>query len=103
MPVALTYLCAGMLFLGAVPLPYGYYTLLRLVACITFAWAAYVALENKHSFLPWAYGALALVFNPIFKVSFEKDIWIFIDVASAVFLLLSSKFVKAGSQHNGVS
>ncbi len=52
MPAAVIYICAAMLFIGAAPLPYGYYMLLRLVAFGVFAYAAYVAYEKKSKALP---------------------------------------------------
>ena len=47
MPVAVIYITAGMLFLGAAPLPYGYYMLLRLVVTGVCVWAAFVSYERK--------------------------------------------------------
>jgi hypothetical protein len=88
------YIAAAMLFAGAAPLPYGYYTLLRLVACGTFAWAAYMSFERRHAFLPWAYALLALTFNPIVKIYFAKSIWILIDVGAGVFLLATARLLQ---------
>jgi len=47
MPVTVIYIAAVMLFIGAVPMPYGYYMLLRFVATGVFAWAAFVTYERK--------------------------------------------------------
>lgn len=94
MPSAVIYISAAMLFLGVAPLPYGYYTLLRLVACGVFAYAAYVAFERKSKALPWVYGFMALVFNPIIKIHFPKEIWIFVDVAAGILLLATTKAIR---------
>lgn len=91
MPKPLIYITAGMLFLGALPLPYGYYMLLRLVACGVFAWAAFITYEKNEEILPWVFGIFAIIFNPIFKIHFPKELWAVIDVCSGVFLLLTSK------------
>lgn len=90
MPKQVIYLAVGFLLLGVLPLPYGYYTLLRLIACAVFAWAAYVSFENKEALLPWIFIILALLFNPLIKVYLSKDIWAVIDVCSAIFLLIVS-------------
>lgn len=90
MPKQVIFLAAGFLLLGAFPLPYGYYTLLRLIACAVFAWAAYISFENKETLLPWVFIVLALLFNPIIKVYLSKEIWAAIDICSAVLLLIVS-------------
>jgi hypothetical protein len=95
MPTPPIYICAAMLFFGAAPLPYGYYTLLRLVACGVFVFAAFVAHERKHEILPWAYGLIAVLFNPIFKVYLPKETWILVDIGAGILLLVTAKTVRA--------
>ena len=85
-----------MLFIGAAPLPYGYYMLLRLVATGVFFWAAYISYERKCDVLPWVLGLLALVFNPIFKIHLPKELWAVIDVGTGILLLM----VKGKIQDN---
>jgi len=97
MPIAVIYAAAAMLFLGAAPLPYGYYMLLRLVACGVFAFAAFIAFDRKHKVLPWVYGFVALVFNPIIKIHFPKEMWAVVDIASGILLLATAKAVKANA------
>jgi len=94
MPTAVIYISAVMLFVGAAPLPYGYYMLLRLVAFGVFAFAAFIAFDRKNQSLPWVYVFMALVFNPIIKIHFPKEIWAVVDVASGVLLLATAKTIK---------
>ncbi|RXZ44258.1 DUF6804 family protein [Crenobacter cavernae] len=94
MPAAVIYVCAAMLFVGAAPLPYGYYMLLRLVVCGVFAFAAFVAFDRKSKVLPWVYGFMALVFNPFVKIHFPKEMWAVVDVAAGVLLVATAKAVK---------
>lgn len=94
MPTAVIYICAAMLFIGAASLPYGYYMLLRLVAFGVFAFAAYVAYEKKKTALPWVYGFMALVFNPIVKIHFPKEMWAIVDIAAGLLLLATAKAVR---------
>lgn len=91
MPKPILFIASGLLFIGALPLPYGYYMLLRFIACGVFAWAAFITYEKKEEILPWVFGVLAIVFNPIIKVHFPKEAWAIIDFCSGVFLLLMSK------------
>ena len=95
MPRLVIYATAAMLLLGAAPMPYGYYTLLRLVGCIVFAAAAFAALARRYATLPWVYGLMALVFNPVFKLHFPKELWALIDVAAAVLLFATAKSIAS--------
>lgn len=97
MPTAVIYVTAAMLFLGAAPLPYGYYMLLRLVACGVFAFAAFITFDRKRKALPWVYCFMALVFNPIIKIHFPKEMWAVVDVASGVLLLATAKAIKTNT------
>ena len=99
MPKAVLFIAAGMLFLGIFPLPYGYYTLLRFVACGVFAWAALIAQTKKNEeVLPWILGVLAVVFNPIVPIYFPKEVWVIIDFCSGLFLLFVSKKVVSNER-----
>lgn len=99
MPIVPIYIVSAMLLLGAAPLPYGYYMLLRLVACGFFVWAAVIAREQSNQYLPWVFGFLALLFNPIIKIHLPKEIWAVIDIGSAIFILLmKSKLIEFRSE-----
>ena len=88
MPKQLIYIAAGFLFIGVLPLPYGYYMLLRFIACGVFAWAAFITYKNNETTLPWVFAILAIVFNPILKIHFPKELWAIIDFGSGLFLVL---------------
>lgn len=94
MPVAVIYIAAVILILGAAPLPYGYYTLLRLVATGVFIWAATVSYKRKEPVLTWVFALLAIVFNPILKIHFPKEIWAVIDVGAGLLLLAVRAKIK---------
>lgn len=99
MPVVLIYIVSAMLFLGAAPLPYGYYMLLRIVACGFFIWAAVIAHDKNNQYLPWVFGFLALLFNPIIKIHLPKELWAVIDIGSAILILsMKSKIIEANSE-----
>lgn len=102
MPVAVIYIAAVLLFAGVAPLPYGFYTLLRIVGTIVFAWAAFTAFERKSPSLPWAFGLVALVFNPLIPIHLPKEVWAFLDVGAGVLLLATKRHIQ---QHepSGVS
>lgn len=90
MPKPLIFLAAGFLFVGVLPLPYGYYMLLRFIACGIFAWAAYITFKRDEEIIPWVFVILAIVFNPIIKIHFPKEMWAVIDFCLGLFLVLIS-------------
>jgi hypothetical protein len=94
-PTPAIYICPAMLFLGAAPLPYGYYTLLRLVRCGTFTFAAYVSFNRGSKAVPWVFVLVAVTFNPVVKVHLPKEIWAIVDVAAGLLLLATSKHIKS--------
>ena len=85
MPSSVIYVAVVMLFLGAAPLPYGYYMLLRIVVTIVFIWSAYVSYVRKRKIIPWIFCLVAIVFNPLLKIYFSKEMWAVVDVAAGVF------------------
>ena len=91
MPNPVIYITAIMLFLGAAPLPYGYYTLLRIVACGFFVWAAFIAFERKSTILPWVFTVFAILCNPFIKIHLPKELWAIIDILLAVFILATKR------------
>ncbi len=100
MPVAPIYIISTLLLIGAAPLPYGYYMLLRIAACGFFIWAAVIAHEKNNQYLPWVFGLLALLFNPIIKIHLPKELWTIIDIASAIFII-SVKSKISEPNHEG--
>lgn len=70
------------------PLPYGCYSLLRIAAMAVFAYMAYVCNQRKAMPLAFTFGALALLFQPFFKIALGRGLWNIIDVVVAVLLLV---------------
>ncbi|MBT4732725.1 hypothetical protein HOB87_12280 [Candidatus Woesearchaeota archaeon] len=95
MPIAIIYTVVVMLFIGVLPLPYGYYTLLRLVACGAFGYSAYIAHTRKSKNIPWIYGILAVLFNPIIKIYLPKECWIVVDIGAGILLLATNSKIKS--------
>jgi hypothetical protein len=67
------------------PLPYGYYTLLRVVVCL----AAIVIAADSHNkpnagAWPLAFIALAIIFNPIIPLHLGRTVWLPVDIAAAL-------------------
>jgi hypothetical protein len=65
------------------PMPYGYYQLVRVVATAAFAFLAY---QERGNNLLWVFIGLALLFQPFEKIALGRTLWNVVDVAVAVFL-----------------
>ena len=59
--------------------PYGFYTLLRWICCAAFAYSAFTAQEKNRVAWVWVFGVLAVLFNPIVPLHFQRDTWQMID------------------------
>ena len=81
---------AALLLVGLLPLPYGYYTFLRIVVCLCAAVAAYLAFKahNRMDVFVAISVAVAIVFNPIIPVYLNKGLWGVIDVVAAIWFAL---------------
>jgi len=82
-------IASGMLFWALAGHPYGYFTLLRFVVCVVAAYCAVVANSEKNEQWTWVFGAVAVLFNPIIPIHLSRDIWILIDLITAVVMLVS--------------
>lgn len=94
MPLAVIYITATVLFIAVAPLPYGYYTLLRIVATVAFVWAAIAAYERECEVLPWVFSVMAIVFNPIIKIHLPREVWAAVDIAAGILLLATQSVVR---------
>jgi hypothetical protein len=70
-------------------LPYGFYTLLRLVVFGASAWSAFIALGLDKKSWGWILAFIALLFNPIIPIYLDKEIWTGIDSVVALILFIS--------------
>lgn len=76
--------------------PYWYYQLVRIFATIGFSYTAYSYYKNKIKILPLVFVLAAILFNPIIKISFDRDAWTVIDIVFAMLLLVTlvmNKFI----------
>ena len=98
MPRTVSVLTAALLLLALAPMPYGYYVFLRLVATGVFIWAAVVSKEREQAGLALTFTLLAVLFNPVIKVPLPRELWAFIDLVIAVFLLVVSGHLATSHQ-----
>lgn len=78
-------------------MPYGYYQLVRYLGMIGFGILAYKANENNNSTEMIVHIALAILFQPLIKISLGRTLWNIVDVIVAIGLLVSLKKANADS------
>ncbi len=78
--------------------PYGYYQLLRVVVCAIAVWGATLAHRMENPGWIWLLAVLAVIFNPVFPVRLEREIWSIIDVGAAVVLVASLRLLTPVSR-----
>ena len=79
---------AAVLLLCLAPMPYGYYTLVRVIATVVFSIYAYKCYVAKKEGLTWVFVTLALLFQPFAKIALGRVIWNVIDVIVAIGLIV---------------
>lgn len=80
---------AILFFLCHLKMPYGFYQLVRFLAFIGFAFLAYQASQEGNSTAIFIYAALALLFQPFFKIALGRDMWNVVDVIVGIGLIIS--------------
>ncbi len=71
---------ALLLFLCLADMPYGYYNFVRFVAAFAFAYFAFEYYKKEREGLAFAFGALALMFQPFIKLALGRVMWNVVDV-----------------------
>lgn len=92
---SLLLISAGLLFIGLINLPIGYYTLLRIV--VTISSVAIVVTEYKYGINQWviSIGLIAIIFNPLIPIYLNnKFAWIPIDITVGIVFAIKSFSLK---------
>lgn len=76
-------------FLCLLDMPYGYFQLVRFAALIGFGILAFKANQQSKQAEMIIFGALALLFQPFFKVALGRELWNVVDVIVGIGLLVS--------------
>lgn len=76
------------LILCLAEMPYGYYNLIRFSSFIILGIMAIVAYKEKKETTFIGYIALAILFQPFFKIALGRSLWQIIDVIVALILMV---------------
>ncbi len=80
---------AILLILCLANMPYGYYQFVRIAGLVGFLFLAYDAIKNNNSVELIFYIVMAILFQPIYKITFDREIWNIIDLSVGFLLLIS--------------
>jgi len=66
-------------------MPYFFYVLLRVLICTASAYFSAKRYKEHRTPWVWTFGAIALLFNPVFPVRMTRPDWQVINVVTAIF------------------
>lgn len=93
--ISFLYLCFIIFYSYNNTLDYCFYQILRWMLTLFFGWTSFKIYKTEpQSPFFLAFIALTVLFNPIAKISFNSDVWYFIDIATAMFLLFYSYYLN---------
>lgn len=88
-----------LLFGCLMDMPYGYFQLVRFLCLVGFCFLAYHSLQtNQILFVSYVF--LAILFQPLVKISLGRELWNIIDVLVGVFLMASLFITRDKSKNN---
>ena len=79
---------AVLMLLCLAPMPYGYFQLVRFLSTLAFGVMAYRYYMERKEWLAYAFGTLALLFQPFYKIALGRTVWNIVDVIVAIGLLI---------------
>ena len=82
------YACAILLLVASIPsidLPYGFYSILRIIVCVTFSIIMFRQMKNDEYNLITI--SVVILFNPVFIVAMDKETWQLTDIAVFIYTL----------------
>ena len=88
-----------MLLVAILPMPYGYYTLVRLVVCGTAIYLTWFAKTINRQGWMWIMGFITLLFNPLIPIYLDRGTWSLVDLAVVVVFITS--LFKMKNSHKG--
>ena len=87
-----------LLLIAIIPLPYGYYTFLRLMVFGGGLFLAYQLYEQRLHSWSVVMAVLAVLFNPLIPFYLSREAWLPIDLVSAFLLFYVGHHVSKGAK-----
>jgi hypothetical protein len=89
MDKAIKIILAVLFFLCLLDMPYGFFQVVRFAALVGFAVLAYQANEKENKTEMIIFICLAILFQPLLKISLGRQVWNVVDVIVGVGLIAS--------------
>lgn len=70
-------------------LPYGFYSLLRVIIFICGFFIAWLAYKTEQIFWLWSFVLITILFNPIIPVYLDRNTWVVIDSVVGIFMAVA--------------
>ncbi len=75
--------------IGLFPMPYGYYTITRLVVSGCSIYYVYQFKQNNDQTFMWVFGFIAILYNPIIPIHlYEKVVWIPVNIITGILFFM---------------
>lgn len=92
MPSPVIYMASALLGLAVLPLPYGFYTFVKIVTTAVFTWAAVIEYrQNTSPMMIWILVLVAILFNPIILIHLTRETWQLLDIMALIILVTHRK------------
>ena len=83
----MTKILATALFLAMLPLPYGYYEILRVVVCLGVVFIVVKEWNSLDTTTKAILTVIAILFNPFSPIYLSKMVWVLIDLVVGLYLI----------------
>ena len=80
---------AVLFFLCLLQMPYGYFQFVRFGGLVAFALLDYQANQDSRQMEVFIYIGLAILFQPLIKISLGREVWNIVDVIVGIGLIIS--------------
>lgn len=82
-----------MLFGAVAEWPYGYYTILRWITCITSILVVLQAFKRNIDWAKVVFIVIAILFNPLAPIYLSRNTWIPLDVITAILFIFAIRIL----------
>lgn len=86
---AIKIILAILFFICLADLPYGYYQFVRFAALIGFVFLSYQSYKRNDKSFAFIYATLAVLFQPLIKISLGREIWNVVDIIVGIGLIIT--------------
>jgi hypothetical protein len=93
-PRWVAFMAAFLCFAAIADLPYGFYKLLRWVVCGVSIALACQSHERGRINWVWIFAFVAVIFNPLFRMPFEREVWRVFNVLAGLAFIAGSRGPK---------